>query len=473
MGKEIETRKQLLIELVKFRKKINKLKLSEADKKSAEKVLGKSISILEGVLSSIVDLVFVFDKQGRFIFYHSPSIESLYLPPEEFIGKKHTEVMPSHLNTLFEEAFKKNKSGQAAQFEYHLEIKGNKRFFLAKLSPIFFNTTFEGSAVAAIDITEKKELENMRLESEKKYRMLVETMNDGLVIQDGTGKVLFVNERICEISGYSKDELIGLQALIFLDERNQSILKKQMKLRRSGSQLPYEIEFTTKDGRNIHALVSPQMILDHEGNYNGSFGVITDISKHKQTEQDLKKIQGHLEEIVEKRTAKLNEINIQLQKEILERKEREKKLVEFEETLKIQKLSLEKKNIALHEVIFQIEQEKKKIYEKIHTNAKLLIFPILEKLKQNKENQEIVTLIQHHLEELTSQFGQKISNPNFNLTPRELEVCNMVKTGLSSKEISRLLNISTRTIEKHRRNIRRKAGISNKKCNLTTFLREL
>ena len=473
MENEITSKEQLLIDLIKFHKKIYKLRLTESERKSLEKTLGKSISILKGVLSSIVDLVFVFDRQGKFIFYHSPHTESLYLPPEEFMGKKHSEVMPPHLNAQFENGFKKNKNGEIVNFEYWLEFEGKIRWYLAKLSPIFFNTKFEGSAAAAIDITGQKELENKKQESEEKYRLLIETMTDGIAIHDGSGMLTFVNDRTCEILGYSRDELIGHSALKFVDKNNQISLKKQMKLRLKGIQNPYEIEFKKKNGHNIPVIISPQILSDQQGNYRGSFGVITDISKQKQAEQDLKKYQEHLEELVEKRTAKLKKINIQLQNEIQERKKSEIKLMESDKTLQMQKLFLEEKNIALQEIISQIESEKRRTSEQIQMNAELLIFPILENLKQNKGNLEAANLIQHHLEELCSQFGSKISSPHLKLTPRELEICNMIKAGLYSKEISKLLNISTRTVEKHRRNIRHKLGISKKRYNLTSYLREM
>ena len=82
-------------------------------------------------------------------------------------------------------------------------------------------------------------------------------------------------------------------------------------------------------------------------------------------------------------------------------------------------------------------------------------------------------MLQYHLEELTSSFGRKITEKSVRLTPREIEICNMVKGGLTSKEISNLLNISRQTVEKHRKNIRHKLGISNKDINLTSFLQKL
>ena len=81
-----------------------------------------------------------------------------------------------------------------------------------------------------------------------------------------------------------------------------------------------------------------------------------------------------------------------------------------------------------------------------------------------------VDLLKNHLGELVSSFGRNIRKKRLNLTPREIEICSMVKGRLTSKEIASLLNISLQTVEKHRKNIRHKVGISKKDINLSSFL---
>ena len=131
------------------------------------------------------------------------------------------------------------------------------------------------------------------------------------------------------------------------------------------------------------------------------------------------------------------------------------------------------KNIALSEILGQIELEKKQIKDNVLANAENLLLPIIQKLRLKGESRKYVQLLRKNLQELTSSFGTRLTEREAKLTSREVEICNMVKNGLTSKEIARLLNISLGTTERHRINIRRKLGIINKDINLTSFLKTL
>jgi len=155
---------------------------------------------------------------------------------------------------------------------------------------------------------------------------------------------------------------------------------------------------------------------------------------------------------------------------IIERKNMERTLRKSRTELWKQKTSLERKNIALQEVIGQIEVERNNIKNEISTNVTGILLPILEKIKIKKGKSKHLNLLEYHLKKITSSFGHKITERQFKLTPREIEICSMVKGNLTSKEISAILNISPQTIEKHRKNIRKKLKVPDKKTKLTTFL---
>ena len=232
----------------------------------------------------------------------------------------------------------------------------------------------------------------------------------------------------------------------------------------------------TKEGKIFGNAVI--LTRDKAGLENGSLietfiGQASVALQRRRVEEELKRYREHLEERVEERTANLKAANERLKREITERKKAEQALTESESKLQEQKLALEQKNIALGEIIAQIEVEKRKIKDDIETNINIVVSPILKKLVIEKAPLKYVDLLQYHLRKLTSSFGSKITEKSLKLTPREIEICNMVKGGLTSKDISNLLSISYRTVEKHRRNIRQKIGISNKNINLTSFLHNL
>jgi len=77
-----------------------------------------------------------------------------------------------------------------------------------------------------------------------------------------------------------------------------------------------------------------------------------------------------------------------------------------------------------------------------------------------------------NVNELTSSLGRKLTADILKLTPKEIEICNMIGGGLASKEIADFLSVSYQTVEKHRKDIRKKLGISNKKINLATYLQK-
>ncbi|MBI4844056.1 MAG: response regulator transcription factor [Nitrospirae bacterium] len=82
-------------------------------------------------------------------------------------------------------------------------------------------------------------------------------------------------------------------------------------------------------------------------------------------------------------------------------------------------------------------------------------------------------MLKKNLETLTSSFGKAVSEVRHKLTPKEIEVCNMIRNGLTSKEIGNQLNLSVQTINKHRKNIRKKLDLSNKETNLASYLQNL
>jgi two-component system sensor histidine kinase UhpB len=161
--------------------------------------------------------------------------------------------------------------------------------------------------------------------------------------------------------------------------------------------------------------------------------------------------------------------------DITERKKAEDLLKQTTEQLKIEREALERKNVALREVLNQIEAEKNNIKQQIVTNVEQAIMPTLLRMKESSQPAQIrnFELLEKELNEIASPFLDTIKNKYLKLSPRELEVCRLIKNGMSSKEIAEALKVSLLTVHKYRELIRRKLDLVNDDTNLQTFLQSL
>jgi PAS domain S-box-containing protein len=137
--------------------------------------------------------------------------------------------------------------------------------------------------------------------------------------------------------------------------------------------------------------------------------------------------------------------------------------------------AIEQKNAALKEILEQIEIEKNKIKEGVSMNVEEILIPALKKMRRKgtKLDKQYIDILEKNLKDLTSTFGLQVSDKHLKLSPREVEIANLIKNGTSSKEIVNMLNISAKTVETHRNRIRKKLGITKKDVNLTTYLQTL
>jgi PAS domain S-box-containing protein len=163
---------------------------------------------------------------------------------------------------------------------------------------------------------------------------------------------------------------------------------------------------------------------------------------------------------------------------IIDRTERQKMLQELEttnNTLRVERSMLENKNIALKEIMEQIDQYKRNTSQQLQANVNRVVRPMLQILtdKLTPADRRLVSLLDNTLQDLIDPFVGKLESLSYSLTPREMEVCHMIKNGFSSKQIASLLNVSVFTVNNQRRSIRRKLEIADGETHLESYLKRL
>lgn len=138
------------------------------------------------------------------------------------------------------------------------------------------------------DVTERKQAEAALYDSEYKLRALLESMSEGLIKTNNEEVIEFVNDRICEMTGFSKEELIGRVIYdVLIDGESAQIVKRVNRQRLKGQSSQYEIRLNTKSGSEIWVIVGGAPIINVANEITGTMGIFTDITERKLAEEKL------------------------------------------------------------------------------------------------------------------------------------------------------------------------------------------
>ena len=448
--------------------RVTDLELRVSECKQTEASLRENQNVLRAAIENLPFDFFALDENGRYFLQNSVCIERW----GNLIGMRPQDIQ---LDTaIFNTWIDNNRralSGEIVRGEVEYTQDGQKRNFYNIISPIKDGRRIIGILGIDLDITDQKKMELALRESQQRYRALVETTSDLIWEVDENAIYTYCSPKVKDILGYSPDQVLGRTLFDFMPndkaKRVAGLFQEIINRRKAFAGL--ENVNRHKAGHEVVLETSGVPLFDDNGKFVGFRGIDRDITKRKQAESALEKLNEELERRVEKRTVELMETNRQLKKEIDERKQ-------VEDELRVKTRDLEELNTALKVLLRKRDEDKLELEEKIVGNVKELIFPYLKKLIRGnfgEREKTFLEIVESNLEAILSPFARTLSSKFIKLTPAELQVANLVKLGKTSKEIAALGNLSFKTIEFHRDNVRTKLGIKNKKINLRTHLLSL
>lgn len=136
-------------------------------------------------------------------------------------------------------------------------------------------------------------------ESEQRYRRIVETAAEGILMLDADSKTTFANHRMAQMLGYTVDEMLGRSLFEFMDERERTNAATLLERRRQGIEEQHDFKFRRKDGSELWVILCTTPIFDRAGEYTGTLAMVSDITSRKQAEQELRHMSLALENAVE------------------------------------------------------------------------------------------------------------------------------------------------------------------------------
>lgn len=138
------------------------------------------------------------------------------------------------------------------------------------------------------------------------------------------------------------------------------------------------------------------------------------------------------------------------------------------------KRELLKKDAAIDELLNKYSSLRHDLEAVIHENLVQVIHPLLARLELTvpKQGRVLLDMLRQAIDNLAHDYGARSRKDLSCLSRKEIEVSNMIRYGLTSKEMAQLMKVSPQTVETHRKNIRRKLGLRGKDTNLSTYLRK-
>lgn len=278
-------------------------------KKKTEAALKKSELRFRALIENAPDGIVLLGKNLTFK-YMSPSVSRMLgycaddaeINPGSITHPDDLQIVQEAIKTLM------HTPGELITLKYRLMHKnGNWRWLESTVTNLFHEPAIEALVFNFRDITDQIIYEQDRQKaaialsaSEARYRLLIETMNDGVMQVDNNDKILFVNQRICEIFGYRQEELIGQtgHTMIIHKEDQDLIMEKNIRRQKEITE-HYEVRGVRKSGEVLWISISASPVYNLDGEVTGSVGIIRNITDQKRSEIALKESENKYKTLFE------------------------------------------------------------------------------------------------------------------------------------------------------------------------------
>ena len=256
-----------------------------------EQRLKRSEAQLSAIVDALPDLGFIYDKFGRYVEILAREEDLLYQDATSMRGRLLHEILPQPVADLLLSAIQRTiASGENQTIEYSLDVPAGQRWFEGRMAPL---PTLPGEVeqiiLIARDVTKRKLADFALRESEERFRNTFEQAAVGIGHTSIDGYFLRVNQRFCQITGYSETEMLSLnfKDITHPHDLHEDIRQINRLLSGESQGFSRQKRYIRKDGSIIWINLTVSLVHGETGEPKYLIGVIEDISTRKLAEQAL------------------------------------------------------------------------------------------------------------------------------------------------------------------------------------------
>ena len=274
-------------------------------RKNAEQALHNSNEMHHLLMEALPIPVTVYDEKGN-VTYINPAFTDTYGWILEEVRGKRLDFVQEHEKEKTEDAVIRTLGGEKVFLETQRYTKEKQLLDIRLNSTLIKNKSgkIEGFFVLSRDITEQKKAQDALKESLERFQLLMEASPIPITIYDEKGNITYVNPVFTDTYGWTMEELLG-KRLDFVPEHENENTKDAVIRTLGGERVFLETQRYTKEKNILDVQLYSALVKDRTGKAKGMFVLSRDITKIKKAEKELAKYRGHLEKLVEERTAAL------------------------------------------------------------------------------------------------------------------------------------------------------------------------
>ena len=376
------------------------------ERKTAEEALRHSEATLKVILQSSPIPKFVIDDTHRVISWNTSLEETTGIKAQDVIGTtQHWRAFyptarpciadllvdgdEEKISKLYLGKYKKSDIMEGAYeiTDFFPNLGESGRWLRAIAAPIIDS---KGKVIGAVetleDITRLTKAQQSLMESEERYRTLVDQLPDYVLVHRD-GILLYVNPAAASRFGYTAETLVGKPLLSFIAPEYHGAVREAIALRMAGREVPaYEMMIKATDG-TYRTVLTNGSVVNYEGR-PASLNVLSDITDRKLMEEEVRSLNRVLEQRVKDRTEALIRANEQLTAEIAARAHAEQEIVR----------SLQEKDLLLREIHHRVKNNLQIIASLLNLQSRTIADPnVLEAIKNSQSRIRAMALVHERI----------------------------------------------------------------------------